>query len=164
MKQWRLVKGLTVEQMAKACGVSANTYSAWEANPGKVKIDNAVKVARALGESIEDIFLSAKRQNVESRKEETMNKITAIIKRPGEDAELATIENELHQLQELVGGYIECVTIEPGLIAVVDEEGIINSKPFNMKLGVHQLFGTIVFVGVDGEEFTNCPTTVWKYL
>ena len=56
MKQWRLVKGLTVEQMAKACGVSANTYSAWEANPGKVKIDNAVKVARALGESIEDIF------------------------------------------------------------------------------------------------------------
>lgn len=93
-----------------------------------------------------------------------MNKITAVIKRPGEDAELATIENELHQLQELVGGYIECVTIEPGLIAVVDEEGIINSKPFNMELGVHQLFGTIVFVGVDGEEFTNCPTTVWNYL
>ena len=93
-----------------------------------------------------------------------MNKITAVIKRPREDAELATIENELHQLQELVGGYIECVTIEPGLVAVVDEEGIINSKPFNMKLGVHQLFGTIVFVGVDGEEFTNCPTTVWNYL
>ena len=93
-----------------------------------------------------------------------MNKITAVIKRPREDAELATIENELHQLQELVGGYIECVTIEPGLVAVVDEEGIINSKPFNMKLGVHQLFGTIVFVGVDGEEFTNCPTTIWKYL
>ena len=44
------------------------------------------------------------------------------------------------------------------------EEGIINSKPFNMELGIHQLFGTIVFVGVDGEEFTNCPTTVWKYL
>ena len=93
-----------------------------------------------------------------------MNKITAVIKRPGEDAELASIKNELHQLQELVGGYIECVTIEPGLVAVVDEEGIINSKPFNMKLGVHQLFGTIVFVGVDGEEFTNCPTTIWKYL
>lgn len=93
-----------------------------------------------------------------------MNKITAVIKSPGEDAELVTIKNELHQLQELVGGYIECVTIEPGLVAVVDEEGIINSKPFNMKLGIHQLFGTIVFVGVDGEEFTNCPTTVWNYL
>lgn len=93
-----------------------------------------------------------------------MNKITAVIKRPGEDAELATIENELHQFQDLVGGYIECVTIESGLIAVVDEEGVIDRKPFNMKLGVHQLFGTIVFVGTDGEEFTNCPTTVWKYL
>lgn len=29
-----------------------------------------------------------------------MNKITAVIKRPGEDAELMTIKNELHQLQE----------------------------------------------------------------
>lgn len=93
-----------------------------------------------------------------------MNKITAVFKRPGEDAELATIENELHQLQELVGGYIECVTIEPWLVAVVDEEGLLKGYSFNMKLGVHQLFGTIVFVGVDGEEFTNCPTTVWKYL
>lgn len=93
-----------------------------------------------------------------------MNKITAVIKRPREDAELATIKNELRQFQELVGGYIECVMVEPGLVAVVDEEGIINSKPFNMKLGVHQLFGTIVFVGVDVEEFTNCPTTVWNYL
>ena len=93
-----------------------------------------------------------------------MNKITAVIKRPGEDAELATIENELHQLQNLVGGYIECVTIEPGLVAVVDEEGLLKDYGFNMKLGIHQLFGTIVFVGADGEEFTNCPTTVWNYL
>lgn len=93
-----------------------------------------------------------------------MNKITAIIKRPGEDAEVEMIENTLKTFQNLVGGYIECVTVEPGLVAVVDEEGIINSKPFNMELGVHQLFGTIVFVGVDGEEFTNCPTTVWNYL
>lgn len=93
-----------------------------------------------------------------------MNKITAIIKHPGEDAEVEMIENTLKTFQNIVGGYIECVTIDPGLVAVVDEEGIINSKPFNMKLGVHQLFGTIVFVGVDGEEFTNCPTTVWNYL
>lgn len=93
-----------------------------------------------------------------------MNKITAVVKRPGEDAEVETIENALKTFQNLVGGYIECVAIEPGLVAVVDEEGIINSKPFNMKLGVHQLFGAIVFVGVDGEEFTNCPTTVWNYL
>lgn len=56
MKQWRLIKGLTIEQMAKACGVSMNTYSAWEANPGKVKIDKAIMVSKALGVSIEDIF------------------------------------------------------------------------------------------------------------
>ena len=93
-----------------------------------------------------------------------MNKITAVIKRPGEDAEVETIENTLKTFQNLVGGYIECVTIEPGLIAVVDEEGLLKGYSFNMKLGIHQIFGTIVFVGTDGEEFTNCPTTVWNYL
>lgn len=93
-----------------------------------------------------------------------MNKITAIIKRPGEDAEVEMIENTLKTFQNLVGGYIECVTIEPGLVAVVDEEGILKGYSFNMKLGIHQLFGTIVFVGTDVEEFTNCPTTVWNYL
>ena len=93
-----------------------------------------------------------------------MNKITAVIKRPGEDAEVETIENTLKTFQNIVGGYIECVTIEPGLVAVVDEEGLLKGYSFNMKLGIHQLFGTIVFVGVDGEEFTNCPTTVWNYL
>lgn len=93
-----------------------------------------------------------------------MNKITAIIKRPGEDAEVEMIENTLKTFQNLVGGYIECVTIEPGLVVVVDEEGILKGYSFNMKLGIHQLFGTIVFVGTDVEEFTNCPTTVWNYL
>lgn len=93
-----------------------------------------------------------------------MNKITAVIKRPGEDAEVETIENALKTFQNIVGGYIECVTIEPGLVAVVDEEGLLKDYSFNMKLGIHQLFGTIVFVGADGEEFTNCPTTVWNYL
>lgn len=93
-----------------------------------------------------------------------MNKITAIIKRPDEDAEVEMIENTLKTFQNIVGGYIECVTIEPGLVAVVDEEGLLKGYSFNMKLGIHQLFGTIVFVGADGEEFTNCPTTVWNYL
>lgn len=91
-------------------------------------------------------------------------KITAVIKEVGKDPVLKLIPNELHELQKLVGGYIECVTIEPGLVAIVDEEGIINSKPYNMKLGIHQLFGTVVFVGVDGEEFSNCPVSVWDYL
>ena len=58
IKQWRLLKELTIEQMATACNVSTNTYSAWETNPGKIKIDNALKIAEALGISINDIFFS----------------------------------------------------------------------------------------------------------
>lgn len=59
LKQWRLVKGLTIEQMAKTCDVSTNTYSAWETKPGKVKIDKALIIADAFGVSIDDIFFNA---------------------------------------------------------------------------------------------------------
>jgi DNA-binding XRE family transcriptional regulator len=58
LKQWRLVKELTIEQMAKACDVSTNTYSAWENDPGKVKVKNALKIAEALGVSVNEIFFN----------------------------------------------------------------------------------------------------------
>ena len=58
LKQWRLVKEMTIEQMAKACNVSANTYSEWEKNPGKVKVNNALKIAETLGVSVNEIFFN----------------------------------------------------------------------------------------------------------
>lgn len=58
LKQWRLVKEMTIEQMAKACEVSTNTYSAWEDDPGKVKVRNALKIAEALGVSVNEIFFN----------------------------------------------------------------------------------------------------------
>lgn len=58
LKQWRLVKEMTIEQMAKACNVSTNTYSEWEKNPGKVKVNNALKIAETLGVSVNEIFFN----------------------------------------------------------------------------------------------------------
>ena len=56
LKQWRRVKDLTIEEMAKACGVHPNTYAAWERNPDKVRIGDAVKVASILGVDVDAIF------------------------------------------------------------------------------------------------------------
>lgn len=58
MKQWRLAKGISQEQMASECGVHRNTYAAWEENPEEVSVKNAKIIARVLGESIDSIFFT----------------------------------------------------------------------------------------------------------
>lgn len=56
VKQWRLAKEITIGEMAEACGVHYNTYAKWEEDPGKISIDSALKIANALGESVDTIF------------------------------------------------------------------------------------------------------------
>lgn len=58
MRQWRLARELTINDMAKACKVHPNTYAAWEKEPGKVKVDDAFRIASALGVTIDDIFFN----------------------------------------------------------------------------------------------------------
>lgn len=67
------------------------------------------------------------------------------------------ISNTLEALQELVGGYIEPIRLRADLAAIVNEEGVLRDMPFNMYLAGHWLRGTIVLIGVDGEEFTHAP-------
>ena len=56
MKQWRLAKELSQDQMAQKCSVHRNTYASWEENPENVSIKNAKIIAQALGENVNTIF------------------------------------------------------------------------------------------------------------
>lgn len=87
-----------------------------------------------------------------------MNKIRAIVKRP-EDivGHLVYIENDLKTLQSIVEGYIEAVTITTDLVILCNEEGAIRGLPYNCRLFGYNFFGTLVFVGVDGDEFADYP-------
>lgn len=58
VKQWRLAKGISQEQMAEACGVHRNTYASWEENPEDISVKNAKIIASALGESVDLIFFN----------------------------------------------------------------------------------------------------------
>lgn len=58
MRQWRLVKGLSQEEMALKCGVHRNTYASWEDNPNNVSVGHAKVIAKALGESVDTIFFN----------------------------------------------------------------------------------------------------------
>jgi hypothetical protein len=68
------------------------------------------------------------------------------------------VPNELKPLQGLVGGHIECVRgVFENFGLLVDEEGLIKRKKYNCTFLGKPLFGTIVAVGVKGEDFTDCP-------
>ena len=96
-----------------------------------------------------------------------MSKIRAIVKRPDEPVgHVTNISNTLENFQRTVGGHIEKVTIAEDVVLLCNEEGAINGMPFNCRVLGMYLFGPIVLVGVDGEEFADLPADIklkhWK--
>lgn len=98
-------------------------------------------------------------------------KIRAIIKRPDEPfGHMTNISATLQNLQKTVGGYIEFVDlrcIKDGLGIICNEEGKNLHLPINMNHPLSSLdflVGTIIVIGVDGEEFTDVPIEFaeWK--
>ncbi len=79
-----------------------------------------------------------------------------VVKRVWEEPEVMEIEGDLQSLQELVGGRIEVARTGSGpLLAIVNEEGLLEELPLNCLFGFHLLHGTVVFVESDGEEFVS---------
>lgn len=80
-----------------------------------------------------------------------------IRKDPGQKPKLVEIPNTLEALQEAVGGHIETMTFCTDACVVCDEEGLFKGKEYNCNfLGVN-FVGTILLVGVAGEEFCDVP-------
>ena len=83
--------------------------------------------------------------------------ISVIIKEPNKKPKRKTIKNTLEALQKVVGGYIETVTISDTVVMIVNEEGIPLDFPYNCSMFGHDIFGTLVLAGVDGDEFCSLP-------
>lgn len=79
----------------------------------------------------------------------------AIRKRPGEAAELIEIENKLSALQKEVGGYIQAINIAEDAAIICDEEGRLKGYEHNCEVLSIDFCGTILVVGVDGENFCS---------
>ena len=67
------------------------------------------------------------------------------------------IPNDLYAMQAIVGGHIEVALRMGDALVISNEEGLLLDLPFNCCIGGINLYGTIVVVGVDGEECTSCP-------
>ena len=87
-----------------------------------------------------------------------------IRKKPGEAPEICEVENTLEALQKEVGGYIQAVQFSTDCAIICNEEGkLIRLRP-NLAFCGDVLFGTILVVGVDGEEFCSLDQTVAETL
>ena len=78
-------------------------------------------------------------------------------KKPRARWEFAEVPNTLEALQAEVGGYIETVSFLADVCAIVNEEGRINHMPYNVKFADLHLFGTVLLVGFNGDEFCDVP-------
>ena len=85
--------------------------------------------------------------------------INVYIKHPGHPPFACLVQNTLKALQKLVSGRIETIPIFEDLIILCNEEGRLLDLPYNCECCGIDFVGTIVLVGVDGEEFDSVPAT-----
>ncbi len=90
--------------------------------------------------------------------------MTAIIKRPGQPAFRRTIDNDLETLQDLVGGYIETVTLPGRIVMIVNREGKLLGLAPNFRTDHDLIRGTAVFVSAAGEDFGNLNMAQKNYI
>ena len=75
---------------------------------------------------------------------------------PNKSGYVKEINNTLEDLQNEVGGYIQTCNLGNGLIAIVDEEGVLKDLPANTIIPYYGVIrGNIVFARDDGEDFTS---------
>lgn len=84
------------------------------------------------------------------------NQILVVIKKPGEQPYVEPLfDNTLEAFQEAVGGYIETVTFASDACLICNEEGLIRELPFNFTAFGNAFFGTVIAVGIKGDEFAS---------
>lgn len=88
----------------------------------------------------------------------------AVRKKPGEAPEIVEVDNTLEALQAQVGGYIQAVPFATDCALICNEEGKLIPLEANLAFCGDVLFGTVLVVGVRGEEFCSLDQTVAETL
>lgn len=90
--------------------------------------------------------------------------MNVVVKEPGKKIKKIAIKNDLESLQELIGGYIECVPLDEDITIICDEEGKLKGLQPNIDIEYDIICGTVVFVGNDGEDFRSLTPGEVAYL
>ena len=94
-----------------------------------------------------------------------MNKIRAIIKRPDEAyGHVTHISDSLENLQRIVGGHIQMISMGETMAVICNDDGKLIGLERNCEYGADYFVGTIIAVGIKGEDIADCPLSIaqWK--
>lgn len=80
-----------------------------------------------------------------------------IVKKVNERPEVKEIKGELHEMQQIVGGYIEEIKfyIVDNVLCVCDEEGKLKNKLINFWFEGDYVVGDVFFVAAGEENFES---------
>lgn len=79
-----------------------------------------------------------------------------VVKKVGQNPEIREIPNELHAMQEIVGGYIQAVMVtNDPIFCVCNEEGKLQELEPNFILNADIIVGDVFFVGANEEDFVG---------
>lgn len=87
-------------------------------------------------------------------------RISVVVKRVGMPPERVMADNTTEGMQSLIGGYMEGHVLRDDLMLLCDEEGTIFGKEYNITVNGIDYVGTVVFVGLDEEDFNDAPEDV----
>lgn len=88
------------------------------------------------------------------------NQILVCIKEVGREPYVEPLfDNTLEAFQNAVGGYIETLTFTTDACLIVNEEGRLRGLPFNIRTLGCELYGTVIAVGVKGDEFASLKSS-----
>lgn len=78
-----------------------------------------------------------------------------VVRKIGCEPEVREVENTLRNLQEIVGGYIECISITNDILCVCNEEGKILGLPPNFIYCNDIICGDVFFCKAGMEDFES---------
>ncbi len=78
-----------------------------------------------------------------------------VIKKAGQMPEVKEIKSELHELQEIVGGYIEAFNMFDNILCVCNEEGKLNDLTPNFIFNGDVIVGDVFFCSAGEEDFES---------
>ncbi len=94
---------------------------------------------------------------------EREERIDVLAFEPGKAPSRWSILNELASFQGAVGGYIETLTLEEGVVLICNEEGRLKGLPFNRTVRGVPIVGRFLICGANEEgEFTSLPEETLK--
>ena len=76
-----------------------------------------------------------------------------VIKKVGQEPEIREINGELHEMQNIVGGWIECFNVVNNIVCVCDEEGKLKNYQPNFFFNGDVIVGDVFFCADGLDDF-----------